>query len=84
MQHGNTKEFTHRTVGNNDPIKVKEVVKGKRRARRRWQRTRDPSDKTVFNIKTQQLKREIQKLNKISINIDLRDLTAEKNTDNFL
>lgn len=77
----NTKEYTHRTVGNNYPKEIRELVKEKRRARRRWQQTRDPSHKNTLNNKTQQLKREIQKLKEESINTFLENLTADEETE---
>lgn len=33
----NTKEFTHKTVGNSYPMEIKEMVKNKKGARK-WQR----------------------------------------------
>lgn len=77
----NTKEYTHRTVGNNYPMEIREMVKEKRKARRKWQQTRDPSDKNILNNKTQQLKREIQKLKEESINNFVLNLRADKETD---
>ena len=71
IQHAawnNTKEITHRTLGNNYPAEIKKLVKEKRKARRKWQQTRDPSDKTILNNKTQKLKRQILKLKEESIN----------------
>lgn len=77
----NTKVYTHKTVGNNYPKEVRKLVKEKRRLRRRWQQTRDPSDKNILNNKTQQLKREIQKLKEKSINNYVTNLTANTETD---
>jgi len=31
------------------PIEIKELVKEKRKARKKWHRTRDPLDKTIWN-----------------------------------
>ena len=58
----NTKQQIHKTVGKNYPKKIVEMVKDKRKARKKWQITRNPVDKNMVNHKTQQLKREIQKL----------------------
>lgn len=77
----NTKPFTYRTVGNNYPLEIRELVKDKRRARRRWQQSRDPTDKNILNNKTQQLKREIKKLKEESVNYYLENLTADKTTE---
>lgn len=54
--------LTHKTAGVNYPMEIRNLVKEKRRLRRRWQQSRDPTDKTILNRKSQQLKREIQKL----------------------
>lgn len=62
--YNNTKEITYVTKGVNYPTEIRELVREKRRARRRWQQSRDPADKTRLNNKTQQLRREIQNLKK--------------------
>lgn len=77
----NTKEVTHILKGNNYPLEIRIMVKEKRKARRRWQQSRDPADKTVLNRKTQMLKREIQKLKEESINFYLQNLTADVETE---
>lgn len=77
----NTKEITHITKGNNYPAEIRNLVAEKRRARRRWQQSRDPADKTILNNKTQKLKREIQKIKEESFNHFLRNLTADEETD---
>lgn len=79
--YNNTKEITHITKGVNYPVEIRELVKEKRRARRRWQQSRDPSDKTTLNNKTQLLKREIQKHKEESINSYLQNLTGDEDTD---
>lgn len=45
------------TLGYNYPKEVRDMVKKKRKARKIWQRTRAPGDKTTVNRLTQQLKR---------------------------
>jgi hypothetical protein len=50
-------------VGNNYLLEIRELVRDKRRARRKWQTTRNAADKTKLNNLTQQLKREIINLN---------------------
>lgn len=77
----NTKELPHRTIGNNYPIEIMNLVKEKRKARRRWQQTRDPADKTILNNKTQQLKRKIQKIKEDFINNYFTNLTADEETE---
>lgn len=77
----NTKEYTRRAVGNNYPREIREMVKDKRKARRRWQQTRDPIDKNILNNKTQRLNREIRKIKEESINTYLKELTAGSETE---
>jgi hypothetical protein len=77
----NTKPYTYKTVGNNYPFEIRELVRDKRRARRKWQTTRNAADKTKLNNLTQQLKREIINLKQSSIKCYLRELTNERSTD---
>ena len=77
----NTKEIKRRTVGINYPAEIKQLVGEKRKARRRWQQTRDPKDKTVQNRRTTNLKREIQKWKEESVQYYLVNLTNEKETE---
>lgn len=79
--YNNTKEITHITKGVNYPAEIRELVKEKRKARRRWQQSRDPADKTILNNKSQHLKREIQKLKEESIRTYLHELSAYEETD---
>lgn len=60
------------------PIEVKELVKEKRLARKRWQETRDPEDKTNANRLSQQLKRLLHKIKNENINYYLKNLTYSK------
>ena len=71
------REITHGIVGNNYPREIRELVKEKRRARRKWQQTRDPNDKTVLINKSQQLKRVIQKLKEASIAVSYTHLLTK-------
>lgn len=77
----NTKEVTHIAKGINYPLEVRMMVKEKRKARRRWHQSRDPSDKTVLNSITQKLKRKILKLKEESVNSYLQNLSADKETE---
>lgn len=70
-----------RTVGNNYPLEIREMIAEKRRARRRWQHSRSPQDKRLLNTLTQELKREIQFIKNESINSYLSNLTGQGNTD---
>ncbi len=56
----NTGKIKHITKGINYPRETRELIREKRKARQKWQQTRDPADKRVLNNKTQRLTREIQ------------------------
>lgn len=77
----NTPETRRKIKGNNYPREIRELIADRRRARRRWQQTRDPQDKSILNNLTQQLRREIKILKEDSIKDYLRGLTNEKTTD---
>ena len=77
----NTKEITCVSKGVNYPIEIRKMVMEKRQARRKWQQSRDPADKTILNNKTQRLNREIKKIKEESINAYLQNLTAEEDTN---
>jgi non-homologous end joining protein Ku len=77
----NTKPYTYKTVDNNYLLEIRELVRDKRRARRKWQTTRNAPDKTKLNNFTQQLKREIINLKQSSIKCYLRELTNERSID---
>jgi hypothetical protein len=57
------------------------LIEQKRKARRTWQKTRSPENKTILNNLTQQLTREIRKIKNESVNKYLQELTAEGETD---
>lgn len=76
-----TPEFKMKTIGNNYPKEIKELVAAKRRARKKWQQTRAPIDKNRLNQLTQQLRREIQEIKNESINFYLKNLSNDKDTD---
>ena len=77
----NTKVINRKTVGINYPVEVRNLVREKRRLRRKWQQSRDPTDKTSLNNETQQLKREIQKLKEESMSAYLSKLSACEETN---
>jgi hypothetical protein len=52
----NTPVLRRRTMGNNYPKEIRELIAEKRRARKRWQQTRTPADKTRLNNLSLQLK----------------------------
>jgi hypothetical protein len=45
----NTPVLKTKTMGNNYPKEIRELIAEKRRARKRWQQTRTPADKTRLN-----------------------------------
>lgn len=55
----NTTPIQMKVINNKYSVEIKELVAEKRKARKRWQQTRAPSDKNKLNNLTQQLKREI-------------------------
>ena len=67
--------------GVNYSIEVKEMILEKRRARRKWQHSRHPDDKNVFNRLSQQLKRHLNDLKNEGIGTFLEGLSAEKDTN---
>lgn len=77
----NTPQLKRKTVGNNYPWEIKEIIIQKRKARRKWQQTRSPEDKTRLNNLTQQLRREIRIIKNESINAFLSELSADIETD---
>jgi hypothetical protein len=76
----NTKEIRHITKGINYPVEIRNLVKERRSGRRKWERARYPADKTVFNNKTQELKREIRKLKYETMKLFLINLTGDEET----
>jgi predicted house-cleaning noncanonical NTP pyrophosphatase (MazG superfamily) len=75
----NTPEIK-RTNGKNYPKEIRDLIAEKRKARRKWQQTRDLQDKMELNNLAQQLKREIKELNNDSISAHLREMTNDNNT----
>jgi len=51
------------SAANNYPKEITDLIKQKRRARRRWQQSRHPDDKTVLNRLSLTLKRKIRYMN---------------------
>jgi hypothetical protein len=51
----------------NIPIQIKKLLAAKRKARKKWQQSYAPSDKTAFNKATNMLKMEIKKLQRAVI-----------------
>lgn len=66
------------------PVEVRELVRRKRKARKKWQRSRAPENKTILNNLSNELKLLIKKIKNESINRYLQGLSAEKDTEYFL
>lgn len=77
----NTPEMKRKTVGNNYPKEIKELVAEKRKARKKWHRTRDPKDKKRLKQLTKQLSKEIEDIKDESISFQLKNLTSYKDSD---
>ncbi|KAL1448307.1 hypothetical protein WDU94_003690 [Cyamophila willieti] len=77
----NTPDIAKKTTTINYPKEIISLVREKRRARKRWQCTRAPSDKTIFNRLVGKLRYEIQQAKSESLNQYLNELTPDKNTD---
>ena len=76
-----TLNTARRLSGNNYPIEIREKVAEKRKARKKWQTSRYPADKTVWNRLTHELTLAIKEHKQESIGEFLRELTADKTTD---
>lgn len=77
----NTREYINKSVGNIYPKQVLELIKLKRRARRRWQQTRDPADKNVLNRFGQKIKRMIGELKEKSFENYMNTLSPLEETN---
>lgn len=60
------------------PVEVRDLIGRKRKARKRWQNSRAPEDKTLLNKLCNDLKSLIKKIKNESINNFLQGLSAEK------
>lgn len=76
-----TPELKRNIKGNNYPEEIREIIREKRRARKKWHQTRASRDKTKLNNLTQRLRREIEEIKNNSINVYLRELSNEKSSD---
>lgn len=77
----NTPEIKKRIKSNFYPRDIMELIKEKRKARRKWYQTRAPKDKTRLNNLTSQLKEEIRQLKNDVISESLRELTNDRSTE---
>ncbi|KMQ84691.1 rna-directed dna polymerase from mobile element jockey-like protein [Lasius niger] len=76
-----TKYFEKRDISMNYPMEIREKVAEKRKARRIWQKTRNPADKTILNRLTHNLAATIREYKQESISKYLNELTADKVTN---
>lgn len=63
------------------PMEVRELVKEKRKARKKWHRTRDPSDKTIWNRTSRLLHNKIKEVKNETFKSYLSNLSATKDSD---
>jgi hypothetical protein len=77
----NTPIVTRKLKGNNYPREILKLIAEKRKARKKWQRTRAPQDKTVANNLAAQLKYEIAQLKNESMSNFLENLTNDSSTE---
>lgn len=63
------------------PAEIRELILEKRRARRKWQNTRFPDDKTAFNRLSNELKKQIYEFKNDSLSRFLKNLTTDASTD---
>lgn len=63
------------------PAEIKQLILEKRSARRKWQQSRFPGDKTLFNKLSNQLKKRICEIKNESIGRFLSNLTADNDTE---
>lgn len=77
----NTKPRQSVKISTSYPEYITSKVKAKRRARKRWQQSRDPADKNILNNLTQRLSREIEWFKENSMKNYLSNLSAEKESN---
>lgn len=77
----NTKNIHSIKASTSYPEYIMNKLKDKRRARKRWQQSRDPADKNILNNLTQQLSREISWFKENSLKFYLSNLSAEKESN---
>lgn len=70
-----------RTVNTVYPLEIRELISKKRRARKRWQRTRAPQDKEEMNRLSNQLRAAIREMKNETFTRYINSLTAEKDTE---
>lgn len=76
-----TPEIRRRVHGVNYPREIMSLIREKRKYRKKWQRTRAPSDKTKFNQLTRQLNHEIRLIKNESFRAYLSGLSGKESSD---
>ena len=79
-----TKMFEYRSAANNYPKDITDLIKRKRKARRRWQQSRHPDDKRIVNRLSQILKRKILILKSKSWKCYINGLSATRESNYWL
>lgn len=64
--------------GQNYPIEIRKLVAEQRRARRTWQKSRNPADKSAFNRLSNQLNKQIKQLKQQSVEDYLTNLSPHE------
>ena len=77
----NTRQLNSKKYSKSYPDYILRKVREKRRARKRWQQSRDPADKNILNNLSKQLHKEIKKFNEHSLKNFLSNLSPEKDTN---
>ena len=77
----NTKQSNSKKINKSYPSYILTKIKEKRKARKRWQQSRDPADKNNLNFLSKQLTREIKRFNENSLKNFLSNLSPEKDTN---
>lgn len=76
-----TPEMKKKMKGYHYPTEIRDMIRDKRKARRMWQQSRNPKDKTNLNNLTQRIRREIKELKNKSLKSYLENLSNEKSSD---
>jgi hypothetical protein len=63
------------------PLEIREMVKRRRKARKRWQSTRNPVDKSVFNKLSKETSKMIREFKESSLEEYLSNLGTDKESD---
>lgn len=76
-----TPKTTKKIKQNSYPREICEIITEKRKARKRWQQTRAPSDKTTLNNLNNKLRKSVREFNNESLKTYLTSLTNDASTE---